>query len=224
MRFLKLGATALAGVFLAAGAMAPVAMAQPVAQVSKAMANAFNEANAAIAAKEGPVAFLHVNYGQRTEKRELSAFNAIADFYGVEKRLVCNLDYLKEFRISSVNDYKVGDQIDVSVFEEGDKVIVTSKSKGRGFQGVVKRYGFHGGPKTHGQKNRLRAPGSIGATTPQRVVRGKKMPGRMGNNRKTIKNLEVIQVDKENNILAVKGAVPGMRGALVEVRKIEKKK
>ena len=137
---------------------------------------------------------------------------------------VDNLDYLKEFRISSVNDYKVGDQIDVSVFEEGDKVIVTSKSKGRGFQGVVKRYGFHGGPKTHGQKNRLRAPGSIGATTPQRVVRGKKMPGRMGNNRKTIKNLEVIQVDKENNILAVKGAVPGMRGALVEVRKIEKKK
>ena len=91
---------------------------------------------------------------------------------------VDNLDYLKEFRISSVNDYKVGDQIDVSVFEEGDKVIVTSKSKGRGFQGVVKRYGFHGGPKTHGQKNRLRAPGSIGATTPQRVVRGKKMPGR----------------------------------------------
>lgn len=111
----------------------------------------------------------------------------------------------------------VGDTITVDAFGEGEKVTVTSTSKGKGFQGVVKRHGFSGGPRTHGQKNRLRAPGSIGATAPQRVLIGKKMAGRMGGDRVTLKNLEVIKVDKENNILMIKGAVPGIRGSLVSI-------
>ena len=112
----------------------------------------------------------------------------------------------------------VGDKIDVAVFKEGDLVNVSGFSKGRGFQGVVKRHGFSGGPKTHGQKNRLRAPGSIGSTAPQKVFPGRRMAGRMGNERVTLKNLEVAGVDTEKNILMIKGAVPGARGSLLEIR------
>jgi large subunit ribosomal protein L3 len=133
--------------------------------------------------------------------------------------------YLKEFRLDKKSfadekkEYKVGDMLDVSQFAEGDKVAVSGLNKGRGFQGTVKRHGFHGGPKSHGQKDRLRAPGSIGSTAPQRVMPGRKMAGRMGQERKTIKNLEVVSIDKENNILAVKGAVPGMKGTMLEISK-----
>ena len=116
--------------------------------------------------------------------------------------------------------YKVGAEFDVSVFKEGDKVRISGVSKGRGFQGVVKRHGFHGGPKTHGQKNRLRAPGSIGSTAPQKVFPGRKMAGRMGSDRVTIKNLKVAGIDTDKNILMVKGAVPGARGGLIEITKI----
>ncbi len=129
-----------------------------------------------------------------------------------------NFRYLKEFKVQS-SEFKVGDVLDVSQFSEGDKIKVSGLSKGRGFQGVVKRHGFHGGPKTHGQKDRLRAPGSIGATAPQRVMPGRKMAGRMGQERKTIKNLQIAEVNKGENILAIKGAVPGMSGTLLEIRK-----
>ncbi len=128
-----------------------------------------------------------------------------------------NFRYLREFKIES-SDLKVGDILDVGQFWEGNRVMVSGLNKGRGFQGVVKRHGFHGGPKTHGQKDRWRAPGSIGATAPQRVMPHRKMPGRMGQERKTIKNLTVVGVDKEKNILMVKGAVPGMKGTLLEIR------
>lgn len=114
---------------------------------------------------------------------------------------------------------KAGDIITVEQFQPGDMVRVSGLTKGRGFQGVVKRHGFAGGPKTHGQKNRFRAPGSIGATAPQRVVPGRKMAGHMGVERVTIKNLEVIEVDKENGVIALKGAVPGYSGTLLEVVK-----
>ncbi|MBI4086301.1 MAG: 50S ribosomal protein L3 [Candidatus Liptonbacteria bacterium] len=117
--------------------------------------------------------------------------------------------------------YKAGDMIDVSVFSEGDLVKISGLSKGRGFQGVVKRHGFAGGPKTHGQKNRLRAPGSIGSTAPQRVYPGRRMAGRMGNERVSIKNLLIAGVDKEKNMLMVRGAVPGARGGLLEISKIK---
>lgn len=113
---------------------------------------------------------------------------------------------------------KAQDNVDVSVFSEGELVRVSGISKGKGFQGTVKRHGFHGGPKTHGQKNRHRAPGSIGSTAPQRVFPGRKMAGHMGSVRVTVKNLEIVKVDKEKNLLMVRGAVPGANGGLVQIR------
>jgi large subunit ribosomal protein L3 len=132
-----------------------------------------------------------------------------------------NVRYMKEFRPRNgfnLQDVKLGDIIDVSVFQEGDKVQISGISKGKGFQGVVKRHGFHGGPRTHGQKHSEREPGSIGATGPQRVLKGQKMPGRMGFARTTVKNLKIVRVDKKNNLLAVSGAVPGPYGTLLEIR------
>jgi large subunit ribosomal protein L3 len=109
---------------------------------------------------------------------------------------------------------------DAQIFAEGDAVRVTGTSKGKGFQGVVKRHGFAGGPKTHGQSDRWRAPGSIGSgTTPGRVLKGLRMAGRMGHDRVTVKNLLVVRADPERNLLLVRGAVPGPREALVAVSK-----
>jgi len=130
----------------------------------------------------------------------------------------------KEFKMNpkaktDISNLKTGDMIDVSVFAEGDIVRIAGITKGRGFQGVVKRHGFGGGPKTHGQKNRYRAPGSIGSTAFQRVVPGRRMAGRMGSDRVTIKNLKIAGVDKENNLIFIKGAVPGARGGIIEISK-----
>lgn len=135
-----------------------------------------------------------------------------------------NFHYLKEFRLKdsvkiTESDFKVGDLIDVNSFQKGDKVKISGLSKGRGFQGVVKRHGFGGGPKTHGQKNRMRAPGSIGSTAPQRVLIGRRMAGRMGGEKVTIKNLKIISIDKDNNTLVVEGAVPGSRGVILKISK-----
>ena len=124
--------------------------------------------------------------------------------------------YLREF--PNGQEYKVGDKIDISVFDEGDKVKISGISKGNGFQGGVKRWGFSGRGASHGVKHEARTLGSVGSAFPQRVIKGRKMPGRMGFERITVKNLKVVKVDKENNILAVKGAVPGRRGTLLEIR------
>lgn len=104
-------------------------------------------------------------------------------------------------------------------FPAGAKIWISGLSKGRGFQGVVKRHGFHGGPKSHGQKDRLRAPGSIGATAPQRVIKGKRMAGHMGQTRFTAKGSEIIAIQPEEKMILVKGGVPGMKGTTVEIRK-----
>jgi large subunit ribosomal protein L3 len=131
------------------------------------------------------------------------------------------LRFLREFRTS--DPIEEGEKLTVEVFSEGDRVDVVGKSKGRGFTGVVKRYGFSGGPKTHGQSDRLRAPGSIGAgSTPGRVFKGKRMPGRMGNETVTSQNLLVSRIDPENNIIAVRGAVPGPRNGLVIIKEARK--
>ncbi len=127
-----------------------------------------------------------------------------------------NFRNIKEFKTS--DDFNVGDVLNVEQFKEGEKIKVSGLNKGRGFQGVVKRHGFHGGPKTHGQKNRLRAPGSIGSTAPQRVMPNKKMAGRMGQERITVKNLKIAAIEADKNILMVKGAVPGMKGTLLEIQ------
>lgn len=108
-----------------------------------------------------------------------------------------------------------GQQIDAANFAPGDIVAITGTSKGRGFQGVVKRWGFHGSPKTHGHKDQLRMPGSIGAGGPAHVFKGTRMGGHMGDARTTVRNLEVIKVDADNNILYIKGALPGARNSLV---------
>ena len=128
---------------------------------------------------------------------------------------------MKEFKVSDESKYKLGDVISASVFKEGDKVRISGTVKGRGFQGVVKRHGFHGGPRTHGQKHSEREAGSIGGggRSGGRVIKGMKMPGRMGGNRMTTKGLKIIKIDEKNNLLAVSGAVPGARGGLVEIRK-----
>ena len=127
-----------------------------------------------------------------------------------------NFRYVKEFKTSE--NFERGQKIDISVFEEGDAVKVSGISKAKGFQGVVKRHGFHGAPATHGTKHAHRQPGSIGATWPQRVIKGMRMAGRMGGGRISVKNLKIAKVDLENNILAVLGAVPGRRGTLLEIR------
>jgi len=127
--------------------------------------------------------------------------------------------YLKEFS-GDISKYKTGDKIDVSIFEEGDKIRVSGISKGKGFQGVVKRHGFSGGPASHGHRHVLRTPGSIGSAFPEKVFKGKKMPGRAGGRRVTIKNLKVAVIDVENNLLAITGAIPGPSGSLVEIRSV----
>ena len=123
--------------------------------------------------------------------------------------------HLREFR--DIEEIAVGDRITVSSFAKGDTVIVSGISKGKGFQGVVKRHGFAGGPRTHGQKHSEREPGSIGGGLRNRVPKGMRMAGRMGGDRITVRNLKVVGVDVENNQLLIKGAIPGRRGTLVEV-------
>lgn len=129
-------------------------------------------------------------------------------------------DKIKEFRIELADkiDLKAGDQIKVDVFKEGDRVAVQGFAKGRGFQGVIKRHGFRRGPESHGSSHHRR-PGAIGMCSfPARVFKGKKMPGRMGAKKVTIKNLEVVAVDKERNLLFLKGSVPGFNGNFVALK------
>ena len=127
-----------------------------------------------------------------------------------------NFVSVKEFR-TEASTLKVGDKVDLAQFKLGDMVTVSAISKGKGFQGVVKRHGFHGGPRSHGQKHSEREPGSIGGGLRNRVPVGMRMTGRMGSDRVTVTNLKVVHIDPEENILYVSGAVPGRRGTLVEV-------
>lgn len=175
------------------------------------------------ALQAGPVVVTQI----KTKERD--GYYAVQVGFGSKKKLskalkghlkdLGNFRWLKEFKVSEseINNYKVGDKILVSVFQEGEKVRISGTSKSKGFQGVVKRHGFHGGPKTHGQKNRLRAPGSIGATHPQHVAKGRKMAGRMGGERITLKRAKIIKILNDKNIICVKGSVPGKKGELVEI-------
>jgi len=168
------------------------------------------------------------------KSKEKDGYESMQIGFGAKKRMnkalkghlkdIGNSAHLKEFK-SKKGDLSIdgiemvrGSKFDASIFKEGDKVMVSSISKAKGFQGVVKRHGFHGGPASHGQKHSHRAPGSIGSVWPQRVLKGQRMAGRMGGDRITVKNLKVVEVDVTNNILAIKGAVPGHNGILVEVK------
>lgn len=142
---------------------------------------------------------------------------------GFEKKKNGEFRYLKEFPVSQqdLSSFKKDQKIDVSGFKVGDKVKVSGISKGKGFQGVVKRWGFSGFGASHGVKHGERAPGSIGSAFPQRVFKGKKMAGHMGAKRVTVKGLEVVAVDSKNNLMALKGAVPGSRGTFLEIKTLD---
>lgn len=169
--------------------------------------------------------------------KEKDGYEAVQVGYGKEKKLkkpqvghlktLGSLKYLKEFRLTaeklaSWQDGKLnhGDSFDVTLFNVGDMVKVSGLAKGKGFQGVVKRHGFHGMPASHGHHHVLRHGGSIGQRFPQHTLKGMRMPGRMGGIRVTTRGLKVVNVDKENNLLAIKGAIPGRRGTLLEIQKI----
>lgn len=162
-----------------------------------------------------PVTVIHAEPNKvsilRTAERD--GYEAVQLSLGKKKREFKN----RSTQNVDVSALKLEDTIGVDSFTEGERVRVSGLTKGRGYQGVVKRHGFHGGPKTHGQKNRHRHPGSIGSTAFQRVVPGRRMAGHMGTERVTIKNLVIAAVDKENNLLFLRGAVPGNRGGLIEI-------
>ncbi len=172
-------------------------------------------------------------YITQVKSEEKDGYTALQLGFGETKRLnkpqrghlkeLPPLRYLREVRVKDTQGYQVGQKLDASLFSVGDLVDVTGISKGKGFAGVMKRHGFRGGPATHGQSDRARAPGSIGATTtPGRVFKGKRMAGRMGNERVTVQNLKVALVDPERNLLGIRGSIPGNRGGLVMVQKAVK--
>jgi large subunit ribosomal protein L3 len=186
-------------------------------------------AQAVTAIEAGPCAVTQV----KTAAKE--GYNAIQIGFGESRRLnsprrghlkgLGQFRTLREFSVSDTEELKTGDKVDVSLFKPSDLVDITGVSKGKGFAGVVKRHHFAGGPKTHGQSDRHRAPGSIGATTtPGRVFKGLRMAGHMGNKRVTVHNLEVVDADPGRNLLLVKGAVPGARNGLLLIRKSAKGK
>ncbi len=129
-----------------------------------------------------------------------------------------NARFLKEFIVEDISAFKVGDKVDLSSFASGDIIEVSATSKGKGYQSVIKRHGFKGQPRSHGQKHCENSPGSIGGGLRNRVPKNMRMAGRMGGDKITVKNLKVLGVDKDNNQLIISGAVPGRRGTLVEVR------
>ena len=164
----------------------------------------------------------------KTEAKD--GYNAVQIGFGEAKQLnspekghlkdVGQFKYLREFSVDDVSSFKVGQKVDVDMFKPGDLLDVTGISKGKCFAGVVKRYHFAGGPKTHGQSDRHRAPGSIGATTsPGRVLKGTRMAGHMGDRRVTARNLTLLEVDSARHLLLVKGAVPGARKGLLLIKK-----
>lgn len=163
--------------------------------------------------RDGYIA-VQVGFGEKKEKKVKKPQKKLGNFR-----------VFKEFRLSNSQSLtsntqlpNVGDKIEATTFIEGDTVHVSGTSKGKGFQGVVKRHGFKGGSRTHGQKHSEREPGSIGSTWPQRVIKGKRMPGHMGVDRVTVRNLQILKILPEKNLMAVSGAIPGPRGSLVEIR------
>lgn len=196
----------------------------------KNMAQVFDEngnASPVTALKAGPVVVVQI------KTKDKDGYEAVQVGYGEKKvkninrpmkghlKNLGNFKFLKEFRVGDekvASGIKVGDKFDLSVFKVGDDITVSSASKGKGFQGVVKRHGFKGGPRSHGQKHSEREPGSISQGLRTSIRSGMRMAGRMGGNRVTVKNLKVMQIDPQNNTLFLKGAVPGRRGTMVEIR------
>ncbi len=138
----------------------------------------------------------------------------------LNKYKVKPIKYIREFKVNDSGKYSSGAEVKVDIFKEGDKVDIMGISKGKGFAGAIKRHNFSGGPKTHGQKEYFRSVGSIGATDAARVFKGQKLPGHMGTDRVTIKNIEVVKISLERNLILVKGSVPGAKGTMLVINKI----
>ncbi|MFA6227529.1 MAG: 50S ribosomal protein L3 [Candidatus Paceibacterota bacterium] len=153
---------------------------------------------------------VQVGLGERKEKNITKP--VLGHLKGLKSR------FIKEFRVEDSSKFKVGDKIDLSVFSAGDTVEVSGTTKGKGFQSVIKRHGFKGQPRSHGQKHSENAPGSIGGGLRNKVPKNMRMAGRMGGTSITVKNLKVLGVDKDNNQILISGAIPGRRGTLIEVR------
>jgi len=199
----KLGMTQI---FAESGVVVPVTVIQagpcPVLQVRTAE-------------KDGYLA-VQLGFGRQKDKRASRAERGHAKNAGLEAAPAV----LREFAISDGETPVIGDQVTVDAFDVGTRIKVTGRTKGRGFQGVVKRHGFHGGRASHGATRVHRAPGSIGAgTNPSRVIKGKRMPGHMGDNQQTIVNLRVAKVDAERNLIYIRGAVPGPINGYVFITK-----
>ncbi len=162
--------------------------------------------------RDGYTAYI-MGFGERKEKRVKKPVLGLCKKAGIPP-----VEVIREFRVEDTSTFEIGEKVPVSVLQKGDRIDVVGWSKGRGFQGVVKRWGFSGGPGSHGSRFH-RTPGSAGAGTyPGRVVKGKKFPGRMGNDRVTARNLEVVTLDEENGLIAVKGAVPGFINGLLLIK------
>ena len=157
---------------------------------------------------------IQLGFGDVKEKRLTKPKKGI-----FEKSKLTPKKYLREFRVEETSEFKIGDELKADVFENGDKLDIQGTTKGKGFQGVIKRHGQHRGPMAHGSMYHRR-PGSMGPTsTPGRVFKGKKLPGHMGMQTVTIQNLEVVKVDTDKNVILVKGSVPGVKGAVLKIRK-----
>ena len=194
-------------IFNEAGALIPVTVLQAGPCVVTQVKTAENDGYEAI----------QVGFGEKRDKLVNKAQKGL-----FEKAGVTGKRFLKEFRFENASDYKVADEIKADIFAAGDKVDATAISKGKGFQGAIKRLGQHRGPMKHGSKFH-RHQGSNGACSdPSRVFKGKGMPGQMGNKKVTIQNLQVVRVDAENNMILVKGAVPGPKKALVTLKETVK--
>jgi large subunit ribosomal protein L3 len=189
--------------------------------------SAAGEARGVTVVEAGPCVVVQV----KTQERD--GYDAIQLGFGAKKRVndalkghmkqLGQFRYLREVRVDDPNNYQVGQTLGADLFEEGEIVDVVGKSKGKGFAGGIKRYHFHGGPKTHGQSDKGRSPGSIGSgTTPGRVRKGLHMAGHMGDDQVTVKNLRVFDIDGTRNVILIEGAVPGGSNALLRIRKTGK--
>jgi large subunit ribosomal protein L3 len=196
------------------------------------MTQIFSDAGAAVPVtviEAGPCPVVQIRSGEPDGYSALQlGFDAVRPHRTTRAELghaqKAGLDYaprtLREFRVTSAEGYEVGQQLTVGQFQEGDRIRVTGTTKGRGFQGVVKRHGFRGRPGSHGHPKK-RNPGTLGpGTNPSRVIKGKKMPGHMGDAQQTVRNLRIERVDAERNLIYIRGAVPGARNSLVFIRKM----
>ncbi len=191
--------------------------------IKDSMSQIFDEKGYAV-----PVTVINVEDATVTQIKNLEkdGYNAIQIATGTKKKLNKALTghfkeltprFVKEFRVENISEYSVGDTLTVENFEAGDKIQVSGVTKGKGFQGGVKRHGFSGGRGSHGNKHAEREVGSIGAMGPARVFKGIRGTGRMGADRVTVKNLTIARVDKENKRIMVKGAIPGKPGTVIEI-------